>query len=195
MNRLEAMEAVAAARGDAAVFTGPGANSGLMYEMADLPASLYNMDMGYATAMALGVAMACPMRRVLVVEGEGSFYAGSVVLSTIWRERPDNLVIVVLDNGMWGTADSQEPTATSYGVDLLGLALANGWDRAHVHGVEDAKELGNILASALRGSGPHLIVGKTDVAQDVPSSSARPRPKRHQLDCAVLMRADLSPDG
>ncbi|NQU72807.1 MAG: hypothetical protein HQ514_19835 [Rhodospirillales bacterium] len=195
MNRLEAMQAVAAARSDAAVITGPGANSGLMYEMADAPASIYNMDMGYATSIALGVAMACPQRRVLAVEGEGSFYAGSTVLSTIWRVRPDNLVIVVLDNEVWGTADNQEPTATAYGVDLLKLALANGWDQANVHGAEEAKELGDILSSAMRGGGPHLIVGKTDIAQDVPSSSARPRPKRHQLDCAVLMRADLSGDG
>jgi thiamine pyrophosphate-dependent acetolactate synthase large subunit-like protein len=195
MNRLEAMTAVAAARADAAVITGPGANSGLMYEMADAPASIYNMDMGYATAMALGVAMACPLRRVLAIEGEGSFYAGSVVLSTIWRLRPDNLAVVVLDNGVWGTADNSEPTVTSQGVDLLSLALANGWDQAHVHGAEEPKELGERVSAALRGGGPHLIVGKTDIAQDVPSSSARPRPKRHQLDCAVLMRADLSGDG
>ena len=195
MNRLEAMQVVAAARSNAAVITGPGANSGLMYEMADAPASIYNMDMGYATAIALGVAMACPQRRVLAIEGEGSFYTGSTVLSTIWRVRPDNLVIVVLDNEVWGTADGQEPTATAYGVDLLSLALANGWGHAHVYGTEDPNELGDRLSSALKGGGPHLVVGKTDISQDIPSSSARPRPKRHQLDCAIIMRADLIGDG
>ncbi len=194
MNRLEAMQAVAAARSDAAVITGPGANSGLLYEMADAPATIYNMDMGYASAMALGMAMACPPRPILAIEGEGSFYAGSVVLSTIWRLRPDNLVVLVLDNGVWGTGDNLEPTATALGVDLARLALANGWDQKHVHRSEMAKELGDQLSSALRGGGPHFIVGKTDIARDLPSSSARPRPKRHQLDCAVLMRADLSGD-
>ena len=194
MNRVEAMGAVAAARSDAAVITGPGANSGLLYESADAPATIYNMDMGYAAAMALGVAMACPLRRVLSIEGEGSFFAGSVVLSTIWRLRPDNLVVLVLDNGVWGTADNLEPTATAFGTDLVSLALANGWDQKNVHRSEAAKELGDQLSSALRGGGPHFIVGKTDIAQDLPSSSARPRPKRHQLDCAVLMRANLSGD-
>ena len=129
MNRLEAMQAVAAARSDAAVITGPGANSGLLYEMADAPATIYNMDMGYASAMALGMAMACPLRPILAIEGEGSFYAGSVVLSTIWRLRPDNLVVLVLDNGVWGTGDNLEPTATALGVDLPASRLPTAGTR------------------------------------------------------------------
>jgi sulfopyruvate decarboxylase subunit beta len=196
MNRQEAMEAVAAARGDAAVITGPGANAGLLYDRADSPATIYNMDMGYASAMALGVAIACPQRRVMAIEGEGSFYAGSTVLSTVWRLRPSNLVIIVLDNGVWGTGDGKEPTATSFGLDLARLALATGWDEAHVHRPADARGLGAQVTAALTSVGPHLIVGKTDPTQDLPSSSPnRPRPKRHLLDCAVLMRAALTGDG
>jgi thiamine pyrophosphate-dependent acetolactate synthase large subunit-like protein len=194
MNRVEAMDAVAAARGDAAVITGPGANSGLLYERADAPATIYNMDMGYATAVALGVALACPRRRVLAIEGEGSFFAGATVLSTIWRLKPANLVVVVLDNGVWGTGDGREPTATAFGLDLACLALANGWEEKHVHRPAGADELGRLLSSALQGGGPHLIIGKTDPSLDELSSSARPRPKRHLLDCAVLMRAELSGD-
>jgi sulfopyruvate decarboxylase subunit beta len=196
MNRHEAMAAIAAARGDAAAITGPGANSGLLYERADSPATLYNMDMGYASAVALGVSLACPGRRVLAIEGEGSFYAGSTVLATAWRLRPDNLVIVVLDNGVWGTGDGKEPTATAFGLDLGRLALATGWDEAHVHRPADALELGAQVTAALQGGGPHLIIGKTDPSQDLPSSAPnRPRPGRHLLDCAVLMRTALTGDG
>ncbi len=121
MNREEAIGAVAACRGDAAVVMGPGASCGLLYERADAPATIYNMDMGYASAVALGVALARPRRRVLAIEGEGSFYAGSTVLSTIWRLQPANLVVVVLDNGVWGTGDGKEPTATAFGLDLASL--------------------------------------------------------------------------
>jgi sulfopyruvate decarboxylase subunit beta len=195
MNRVEAMNAVAAARSDAVVITGPGANAGLLYERADAPATLYNMDMGYATAVALGVALACPQRRVLAIEGEGSFYAGATVLSTIWRMRPANLVALVLDNGVWGTGDGREPTATAFGLDLARLALATGWEQTHVHSTVEAGELGALLTSALQGGGPQLIIGKTDPSADQSSSSGRPRPKRHLLDCAVLMRAELSGDG
>ncbi len=195
MNRIEAMDAVAAARGDAVAFTGPGTNSGLLYERADAPATIYNMDMGYATAMALGVALARPDRRVMAIEGDGSFFAGAAVLSTIWRMRPDNFVVVVLDNEVWGTGEGTEPTATGCGTDLAGLALASGWDRQNVHTPGGANELADRLAAAQQGAGPQLIVCKTDTSRDMPSSPNRPVPKRHQLDCAVLMRAELSRDG
>jgi len=194
MNRIEAVDAVAAARSDAVVIIGPGANSGLLFERADAPATIYNMDMGYATAVALGVALARPRRRVLAIEGEGSFYAGSVVLSTIWRLRPANLVVLVLDNGVWGTGDGDEPSATAFGVDLVRLALASGWNQKYVFGAFDAADLRHRLTSALEGGGPYFIVGKTDSDKDEPSSAARPRPKRHVLDCAVLMRTELSGD-
>jgi thiamine pyrophosphate-dependent acetolactate synthase large subunit-like protein len=194
MNRVEAMDAIAAARSDAVVITGPGANAGLLYERADAPATIYNMDMGYATAVALGVALACPRRRVLAIEGEGSFYAGATVLSTIWRLRPVNLVVLVLDNGVWGTGDGLEPTATAFGLDLVRLALATGWDQMHVHSPIGPNDLGHLLSSTLLGGGPHFIVGKIDTSKDLDSSSVRPRPKRHMLDCAVLMRAELSGD-
>lgn len=194
MNREEAIDAVAAARSDAAVIMGPGASCGLLYERADAPATIYNMEMGYATAVALGVALACPLRRVLAIEGEGSFYAGSTVLSTIWRLKPENLAILILDNGVWGTGDGTEQTATAFGLDLARLALAAGWSEAQVHRALETPDLTRHLASALGGGGPHFIVAKTDPKQDrhLNSSAARPRPRRHVLDCAVLMRADLS---
>jgi thiamine pyrophosphate-dependent acetolactate synthase large subunit-like protein len=195
MNRMQAMEVVAALRSDAVAVTGPGANSGLLYEHADAPATIYNMEMGYATAVGLGMALACPRRRVLAIEGDGSFYAGATVLSTIWRLKPANLVVVVLDNEVWGTGDGREPTATAFGVDLVRLAQANGWGEMHVHLATTPDELRGQLSTALAGIGPHLIVGKTDASSDEPSSSSRrPRPKRHILDCAVLTRVELAGD-
>jgi thiamine pyrophosphate-dependent acetolactate synthase large subunit-like protein len=194
VNRVEAIDAIAAVRGNAAAITGPGSNSGLLYARADAPATIYNMDMAYATAVALGMALARPRRRVLAIEGDGSFYAGSVVLSTIWRQRPANLVVVVLDNGVWGTGDGKEPTATAFGVDLAQLALVNGWHAEHVHRATELPELRDALASSLRGDGPHFIIAKTDISRDTPSSPSRPRPQRHLLDCAVLTRADLARD-
>ncbi|MDE0057843.1 MAG: thiamine pyrophosphate-dependent enzyme [Defluviicoccus sp.] len=192
MDRIEAMDIVAAARRDAAVLTGPGVNSGLLYARADAPATIYNMDMGYATAMALGVALARPDRKVLSIEGDGSFFAGAAVLSTIRRMRPENLVVVVLDNEVWGTGDGTEPSATGSGADLARLALANGWDAARVHTPSGPNELADRMGTAMDTPGPHLVVCKTDTSRDMPSSPHRPVPGRHQLDCAVLMRAELS---
>ncbi len=196
MNREEAMNVVAALRGDAAVVMGPGSNCGLVYERADRPATIYNMDMAYASAVALGIALARPKRPVLAIEGDGSFYAGSTVLSMIWRTRPANLTVLVTDNGVWGTGDGSEPTATGHGVDLAALARVAGWEEARVHRASDPDTLRRTLASALKGGGPNFIVASTDPAADqyLGSFVAKPRVGRHLLECAVLMRADLSRD-
>ncbi len=194
MNRKEAMQIVAALRGDVALITGPGVNSGLLYEYCDRPASLYNMDMAYATPVGLGIALSRPQRKVLVVEGEGSFFAGSTSLSTIWRMRPSNLTVVITDNGVWGTGDGREPSATAFGTDLAALARAAGWDSKHVHWCDQQAGLQKALGAALEGNGPHFIVCKNDPAKDeyLQSSTNRPHPMRHVLDCAVLMRRDLA---
>lgn len=194
MNRKETMQIVAAQRGDAAVIVGPGVNGGLLFEFCDHPATIYNMDMAYATPVGLGIALGRPQRKVLVVEGEGSFFAGSTALSTIWRVRPKNLTVLITDNGVWGTGDGREPTATSSGTDLAALARAAGWDTTHVHSCDRPTELQDKLGAALQGNGPHFIVCKNDPAKDeyLQSSSHRPRPMRHVLDCAVLMRRNLN---
>jgi sulfopyruvate decarboxylase subunit beta len=197
MNRSETMLIVAKSRGDAALIVGPGVNGGLIYAHGDSPASIYNMDMAYAAPMGLGIALSRPDRKVLVVEGEGSFFAGSSTLSTIWRMRPKNLTILITDNAVWGTGDGKVPTATSFGTDLGALALANGWDKKQVHTCDQPEEFRARLEEALGGVGPNFIVCKNDPTADehMQSSLLRPRASRHQLDCAVLMRRDLNGDG
>jgi sulfopyruvate decarboxylase subunit beta len=189
VNRKETMYPCCTARQ-----AGPGVNCGLLYAYCDRPASLYNMDMAYATPVGLGIALSRPERKVLVVEGEGSFFAGSTTLSTIWRMSPKNLTVLITDNSVWGTGDGQEPSATAYGTDLAALALAAGWDGTHVHSCDQQAELRTKLGMALEGNGPHFLVCKNDPAKDeyLQSSSGRPRPMRHILDCAVLMRRDLN---
>lgn len=194
MKRSETLDIVAAHRGEAALVVGPGANAGLLYVRCDSPASLYNMDLAYAAPVGLGIALARPDRRVLVVEGEGSFFAGSTVLSTIWRMRPKNLVVVVTDNGVWGTGDGGETSATAHGVDLAALAMAAGWGPQHVHCCGRAAGLRDEFSCAMRQDGPHFFVCKNDAGRDeyLGSASSRPRPQRHMLECAVLMRRALS---
>src|SRR5213593_3074046 len=113
------MDAFAEARGEAAVITGPGATAGAVWAAGrgHRPPTIYNMEMGYAAAVGLGVALARPSRTVVAMEGEGSMVAGMPVLSTIARYGPANLVLVVFDNGVFGTGWGTVATATGYGTD------------------------------------------------------------------------------
>src|ERR1700680_3986241 len=77
--------------------------------------------------LGLGLALARPERRVLVVTGDGEMLMGLGALATIGVERPPNLAIVVFDNGHYGETGMQ-PSHTAAGVSLSGVARACGID-------------------------------------------------------------------
>jgi thiamine pyrophosphate-dependent acetolactate synthase large subunit-like protein len=85
--------------------------------------------MGSACMIGLGLALAQPRRRVLVVTGDGELLMGLGSLATIAVQRPSNLAIVVLDNERYGETGMQK-THTAHGADLAGVALACGFAKA-----------------------------------------------------------------
>ncbi|WP_417512818.1 thiamine pyrophosphate-dependent enzyme [Minwuia sp.] len=81
--------------------------------------------MGGAAAMGLGLALAQPDRRVIVVTGDGEQLMGMGALATVAVQRPKNLAIVVFDNESYGETGMQA-THTAEGVDLAGVARSVG---------------------------------------------------------------------
>ena len=79
--------------------------------------------MGQAAMMGLGLALAQPERRVLVITGDGEMLMGLGSLATVGVQQPANLTVVVIDNGRYGETGMQE-THTAAGVDLAGVAKA-----------------------------------------------------------------------
>src|SRR5574341_2256559 len=93
----------------------------------DEPLTIYNMDMPYATPMALGMALGWPERKVIAIEGDGSLLAGPGVLTTVARYEPKNLLVFVFDNGAYLTTGSGKArTATAFGADIEQLGRAAG---------------------------------------------------------------------
>jgi thiamine pyrophosphate-dependent acetolactate synthase large subunit-like protein len=84
--------------------------------------------MGGATMVGLGLALAQPRQRVLVVTGDGEMLMGLGSLATIAVQHPRNLSVVVLDNERYGETGMQR-THTAHGVDLAGMAQAAGFAR------------------------------------------------------------------
>ena len=73
--------------------------------------------------MGLGLALAQPDNRVLVVTGDGDVLMALDLLATIGVKQPKNLAIVCLDNGHY-SASGVQPSATKAGVDLAEAARA-----------------------------------------------------------------------
>lgn len=173
MNRRDAVAAFASVRQGEPVITGPGATSGTLFVTKHEPATIYNMEMGYATAMALGVALAAPGQWVVALEGDGSLIAGMPVFATIARYQPRNLTILAFDNHVYGTGSGREPTATGERADLVAIARACGIQ--NVHRSSDAVELREHLTQARNTPGPWVIVTEIDQSDAAPSPG-RPRP-------------------
>jgi thiamine pyrophosphate-dependent acetolactate synthase large subunit-like protein len=81
--------------------------------------------MGAACMMGLGLALARPDRKVLVLTGDGELLMNVGALATVAVLNPHNLSIVCVDNGHYGETGYQK-SHTSLGVDLEKMASGAG---------------------------------------------------------------------
>lgn len=130
--------------------------------------------MGGAASIGLGLALAQPERRVLVITGDGEQLMGMTSLATIGAASPNNLAIAVLDNERYGETGMQI-TATAMGTDLAAVAEACGFAMSRT--VTMPSEIPD-LARALRTStGP--VMGVFKVSAETPPQVIPPRDGAH----------------
>jgi len=113
--------------------------------------------MGQAAMMGLGLALAQPKRRVLVITGDGEMLMGLGSLATIGVQKPANLSVVVIDNERYGETGMQA-THTASGIDLSGVARSCGFN---IFSLEEAQE------AIHRRAGPNFAAIKV-VAEKIP---------------------------
>ena len=107
-------------RKDLLVVAGLGSTAWDITAAGDSPLSFPMWGaMGQAAMIGLGLALAQPKRRVLVITGDGEMLMGLGSLATIGVQQPPNLTVVVIDNERYGETGMQE-THTAHGVDLDG---------------------------------------------------------------------------
>jgi thiamine pyrophosphate-dependent acetolactate synthase large subunit-like protein len=114
-------------RGKALIVAGLGAPCWDIAASGDDPLYFYAWGgMGGAAMIGLGLALAQPSRRVLIITGDGEMLMGLGSLATIAAQKPRNLAILVQDNERYGETGMQI-THTRLGVDLAGMAKAAGF--------------------------------------------------------------------
>jgi thiamine pyrophosphate-dependent acetolactate synthase large subunit-like protein len=147
------------------------------------PNHLYCLDaMGQPLAIGLGLAVGLTDRphgeKVVVIEGDGSLLMGFSALATVGHLKPRNLVLLVLDNGVY-LATGGQPTA-AHDTDFVGVARACGWaDARDVEG--SLAGLQSALEWAAGRDGPLLL--------RVPVSTVQPKTGFFLEDPVVLARA------
>src|SRR6266550_144709 len=126
MLRADALQAIYPELEKRIVVTIMGAVAAELYTLGHRPNFFYlEHAMGLASSMGLGIALAMPQHKVIVIDGDGSLLMNLGTLSTMARYKPGNLLHIVFDNESLLSVGGF-PTATSTGTDLAGIARSSG---------------------------------------------------------------------
>jgi phosphonopyruvate decarboxylase len=179
MNPEEVLRAIAARRGDAlCVPTMTTAPAWRDIAPGDLSVTCVGF-MGGAAALGLGLALGCPDRRVLVLDGDGSLLMQLGVLATIAGAAPPNLAHLVFKNTVYHTSGAQE-TPGGAGVDYVLLARGAGYRDAFA--VSDLDELDRRMPAILGDQGPLLVELATGLAGKTPMTDRGGLPFHRQVE-------------
>jgi phosphonopyruvate decarboxylase len=131
LTRWDALETILGALpSGAAVIATTGMTGRELFTLSDGPQHFYLVgSMGCAGAVGLGVAIHV-RRPVVVIDGDGALLMRMGTLATIGAAAPENLVHVLLDNGVHDSTGGQ-PTVSG-GVNWGAIALGCGYARAAV---------------------------------------------------------------
>ena len=175
LHRRNVVKALLEDRGGLLVVAGLGSSAWDCAAAGDHPLTFPLWGaMGSACMIGLGLALAQPRRRVLVVTGDGEMLMGLGSLATIGAQRPGNLAVVVLDNERYGETGMQK-THTAYGVDLAAAARACAFIKTRI--IRKSTEIASMRSDVYRGRGPLFFQVK--VEPDSPPLALPPRDGAH----------------
>jgi thiamine pyrophosphate-dependent acetolactate synthase large subunit-like protein len=189
MRRIELMRRFVAVLHDEAVIGGIGNTNFDLFAAGHRPQNFYMLgSMGLAFAIALGVALAQPRRRVVGIEGDGSLLMNLGCLATIATVAPANLTLIVMDNASYQITGGQ-PTASAAATDLVAVARSAGIGRSDW--ARDPDDFVRLVENALRAEGPSLIGARIDDAPAAGQPARDPAQIRDRFMQALGTRKDF----
>ena len=161
MNRFDVTSRlVAKLKHEEAVIGGIGNTNFDLWAAGHRPQNFYMLgSMGLAFPIALGVALAQPNRRVFALEGDGSLLMQLGALSTIAALKPKNLIMIVMDNGIYQITGAQ-PTPAAGIADIVAIAAGSGL--ANSTWAADEEDFERLVDAAMSASEPSLIALRID---------------------------------
>jgi sulfopyruvate decarboxylase subunit beta len=169
---------------NALVVTSLGNASYLWAATHHAPENFYFEDaMGLALPLALGLAVAQPTRPVIVVEGDGALLMHMGTLVTIGAVAPDNLTVLLIQNGVHAASGGQALTNAS--LDLAALARSSGIARAT--NVATPQAFASAMSSGAAGGGAQVLVLSTEPDIEVvkPPIALDPVLTKHRFMSAI----------
>lgn len=171
ISRSKALQYLAEARTDEIVVTAMmAAHQWATCSDHQLDFSSIGTGMGHASDIGLGLALTRPERRVIVLNGDGSMLMNLGQLVTIAQQAPPNLILMVLQNGVYEVTGGQ-PIPGPANLDFAGMAHAAGIAKAYDFDALDAFVAA--LPEMLSTTGPIFV--NLRVVADEPLGPPLPR--------------------
>lgn len=168
MKMLSACRVIQEARKDALLVATMGAMGGMDAVGAQQPRVSSVPLMGGAPGLGLGLALARPDRKVVVVDGDASLLMQLGNLVTVAANHPRNLYHFVICNGTQFSGMSNLPVPGREHTDFCALARGAGY--ADAQSFDDETQLASQIHAILAGQGPRFIA--LHVEPDPPKFSA-----------------------
>ncbi|MBI2849254.1 MAG: thiamine pyrophosphate-binding protein [Chloroflexi bacterium] len=139
--------------------------------------------MGMASSIGLGLALAQPQRKVMVLDGDGALLMNLGTLATIAGAAPPNLIHFVLENEAYESCGGQ-PLVNPGRVSFATIARGAGIQK--VHEIEQLEDFQKVIPHILKEEGPVFVVLKaTKGDTPVPRRQENPVEQTIQFKKAV----------
>ena len=121
MRRVDIIEAIIPVITDKLVVSNIGLPSQELHMLDDQPTNFYMLGtMGLASSIGLGLALS-QKETVIAIDGDGSILTNLGTLPTIANNVADNFILLIIDNGTYGSTGDQ-PTYASGKTSLARVA-------------------------------------------------------------------------
>ncbi|NOD77733.1 MULTISPECIES: sulfopyruvate decarboxylase subunit beta [unclassified Ruegeria] len=158
MIRSEILKEIAPVIRDQLVVCNIGIPSQELHAIDDQPTNFYMLGtMGLASSIGLGLALAQD-KKVIAIDGDGSVLTNFGTLPTIANNVADNFILLIVDNGSYGSTGDQ-PTYAGQKTSLAAVASACGCENVVECRAEDTKQA---VEDALAGDKMTIIVAKCE---------------------------------
>ncbi len=158
MIRSEILREIAPILRDHLVICNIGLPSQELHMIDDQPTNFYMLGtMGLSSSIGLGVALAQD-KTVISIDGDGSVLTNFGTLPTIANNVADNYVLLIIDNGSYGSTGDQ-PTYAGMKTSLAAVAKACGCENVIECQAEDTPK---VLQGAIDSKKMTVIVCKCD---------------------------------
>lgn len=135
--------------------------------------------MGKASSLGLGIALAQPARKTIVIDGDGSLVMNLGTLTTVANKAPSNLIHVLLENGVYGVTGGQ-PIPGEGVSSFAGMAQEAGYKATF--DFDNLEDFAAQASEVFKAQGPVFVCLRVEPEIENLPVHLRPRAPRRTVD-------------